>query len=157
MKSVKQIYQDNNLHMQQLSYSCGPVGILNILQQKGDFSRSEEELAQLAGATPEAGTSHDNLITLAHTVGLEVVESKQDADIADIERNIDANRYVIVNFIQPESSIGHYAIVNEYDDKALYFYDCDTGFLRFEKKYFINFWHDQDISTPIERWYMAVR
>lgn len=153
MNTIKQIFADNNLAIQQLSYSCGPVSLLNILYQKGDFSHTEEELAELCDAKPGIGTANETLVKVAEDIGLEVAEVKQDANVSDIERNIDTGRFVIVNYFSAYSGNGHYSIISEYDDRSLYFRDCSRGFFVLDKDEFENFWYNQ--NKTIYGWYMA--
>lgn len=151
---VQDIISDNHVHLQELSYSCGPCSLLNILHLQGDFSRNEEDLAKLCGAKPGVGTSHEALLESAPKVGLEVVESKSGAAIEDLERNIDAGGYVVVNYMNVYSGEGHYGLVTDYDDKAVYLVDSSFGFIRIKKPYFLKYWYGSD---KIERWYASLR
>lgn len=129
--------------------------MLNILRLKGDDSYTEEELAKICHARPVKGTANADLVKAAKQVGLKLVEVKKNAAIADIERNLDAGAFVIINYFEAFSEGGHYSIVTDYDETALYIADCYDGFLRIEKKYFPKWWHNSDKS--IRGWYMAIK
>lgn len=152
---IKQIYSDNNLSIQQKPYTCGPVSLLNVLQLQGDFSRTEDELANLCEAKPEIGTSNENMLRVAKEIGLHVVETKQDATIEDLERNIDQGLSVIVCYYHVYAGAGHYGLITEYDDKAFYFRDCSYGFIRIWKDDLKKFWYNQD--KTVHGWFMSVK
>lgn len=155
---VKDIFSDNKLAIQEASYTCGPVALLNALHLKNDFSRNEDELAQICKAKPGIGTTNENLVKAAQAVGFTVVEEKSDASVEDIERNIDSGSYVIICYANAFSGNGHYTLVTKYDDRALYCRDSAFGLFRFSKEYLINFWHGQrDASTGSNHWYMAIK
>jgi predicted double-glycine peptidase len=153
--NVKDIFAQNGLAIQQESYTCGPTSLLNILRLKGDVSHSEPELSKICKAKPGIGTSHEDLVKAAQQVGLELAEQKSDASIEDLERGIDAGAYVIVNYFHVYSGEGHYGLVTEYDDEALYFRDCSCGFFRIKKKFFKNFWYGDAESS--KQWYAAFK
>lgn len=155
---VKDIYSDQNLVIQATSYTCGPVALLNALHLKNDFSRSEEELAEICKAKPGIGTTNENLVNAARTVGLEVLEEKSGANVEDIERNIDNGAHVVICYANAFSGNGHYTLVTGHDDRALYCRDSTFGLFRFSKDYLKKFWHGQrDASTGSDHWYMAIR
>ena len=151
---ISKIYQEWGLHIQQLDYSCGPVSLLNVLALKGDKSRSETELAKLCKAEPNRGTDTIDLVAAARDIGLEVVEVKQDADISDLESHLNAAVYPIVCY-RSLGGGGHYSIVTEYDDKALYLFDCSYGLIRIEKDTFYKVWRNK--HEPLKRWFMAIK
>lgn len=152
--TIKKIYDDNGLRIQQTSYTCGPASILNVLSLKGRQDFTEEELAQLCETDPVKGTTNENMIKTIEHVGLQIAEQKSNASVDDIKRNVDAGRPVIINYFDPFSSEGHYAVVTEYDDQALYLRDCWFGLLRLSIKRFKPVWHNGD--STIHGWYVAI-
>lgn len=141
--------------MQQLSYSCGPCSILNILHQKGNFEHSERSLVRLCNAKPGIGSANDDVINTCKLVGLKIVQTAENASIHDIEVQLDANSYVIVNYFQVFSGEGHYAVIADHDNNAFYLMDSSLGLLRLRKEYFKKYWHNSDKS--IYGWYVAVK
>ncbi|MES2971470.1 MAG: C39 family peptidase [Patescibacteria group bacterium] len=152
--NVKDVFSKNNIHIQEIPYACGPSTLLNVLHLKGDSSHSEQELVELCKAKPVLGTSNENLIKAAKQVGLKLVEEKSNALVQDIERNIDAGVSVIVNYFHAFAGEGHYAVVTNYDNKALYLVDSSFGLLRLRKEDFEKFWYNSD--KTIYGWYAAV-
>ena len=156
--NISKIFSDNHLAIQQTSFTCGPTALLNALHLKGDFSRSEEELSKLCNAKEKFGTTEENLIKAAKAVGLELIEEKSNANVEDIQRNLDNGASVIICYTNAFSGNGHYTCVTEYDDRALYCLDPAFGFLRLSKEYLGKFWHgSMDASAGSQRWYMAVK
>jgi len=151
---VKDILTKYHLAIQEGSYTCGPVSILNVLRLKGDFSRTEKELAELCDAKVGIGSSNENVVKAAKQVGLKILEQKADAAIADIEKQLDNDAYVIVNYCHAFSDTGHYAVITDYDEEALYFADSSLGFLRLRKEYFKKYWYNSD--KTIYGWYVAL-
>ncbi len=149
---AKEILETHGLVIQETSYTCGPVSLLNILRLKGDPSYSEEELSQLCKSEPGVGTTQKDLISTAQHVGLDVIEEKDNGTLKDLESHLDNGAYVIVNHFHVHSGDGHYGIITDYDDRALYFVDCSYGYLRLEKKDFLKSWH----GTVRTGWYAAV-
>jgi predicted double-glycine peptidase len=152
---IGDIFSEHNVHIQKLSYSCGPCSILNILHLKGDFSETEESLTLLCGAVKGVGTSNDALVDSCRKVGLEVVGSRGDSSLEDLEKSIDNGYYVIVNYFDAFSGAGHYSIVNDYDEEAVYILDCSFGLFRLDKKDFLKHWHNKNKS--VFRWYVSLR
>jgi predicted double-glycine peptidase len=156
--NVKDIFSDNHLAIQQTSFTCGPVALLNVLHLKGDFSRTEDELAKLCDAKVGIGTAEESLVKAAQAVGLELVEEKSNATVEDIQRNLDNGAYVIICYTNAFSGNGHYTCVTEYDDRALYCRDPAFGLFRLGKEYLGKFWHgSMDASAGSQQWYMAVK
>lgn len=153
--SLIKMYADDNFAFQATGYTCGPTTLLNILRQKGDNTHTEEGIAKACKATSDHGTTVENLVAGAKELGLQVVETKKDAEISDIESNIDSGNTVVVNYFYAFSGEGHYAQIVEYDDEAFYFLDPSLGYMRLKKKYFLKNWYDQHQENI--RWFMAIK
>jgi predicted double-glycine peptidase len=157
--NIKDIFSNNHLVIQQGQSNCGPAALLNVLHLKGDFSHTEEDLAQLCDAKVGYGTTPENLVKAAQKLGLEVVEEKSNGNVEDILRNVDAVTYVIILYSNAYSGNSHYTVVTEYDDLALYCRDSAFGFFRFNKEYLAKFWHgnSHDASQDSKQWFVAVK
>jgi predicted double-glycine peptidase len=153
--NIKDVLCDHGVHIQELAYSCGPCSILNVLHLKGDFSESESHLVTLCGAVAGVGTSNEALLSACAKAGLEILESKQDASLEDVERRISQGGYVIVNYLDAFSGKGHYSVLTDYDEQAVYILDCSLGLLRLDRAAFLKHWHNSDGS--VSRWYLALK
>ena len=111
--NIKNIFSNEHLVIQELSYTCGPVALLNILHLKDDFTHNEKELAELCNAKTGIGTTNENLVKAAQKIGLELIEEKSNATVQDIQRNIDNGAYVIICYANAYSGNGHYTVVTE--------------------------------------------
>jgi len=152
---AQDLIKNNSICIQQLTYSCGPCTIINILRLKGEPSPSEEEMTKLCKSEPEVGTSNENLLDACRQVGLEVLVDKQDASIEDLERSLGKGSYVIVDYWHAFAEEGHYGLVTDYDDRAVYLIDPSFGFIRLRKQDFLKNWYNGD--KTIKRWYAAVK
>lgn len=152
--TIKQLYTDNNLNIQEAEYTCGPVTLLNVLRLKGNSSHTEEELAKKCKSGPEHGTLNKDLVRVAKEIGIEVIEAKEGGTIADIEHHLDNGAYVIVCYQHLYADDGHYSVITEHDDVSFYFRDCSYGFFRLKKKYLPKAWYG---SSGSQQWYAAVK
>ncbi len=155
--NTKDIFS-NNVSIQVAPYTCGPVALLNALHLKGDFSQTEDSLAAICKAKLGIGTTNENLVKAAKEVGFEIVETKSEANVGDIKRNLDAGAKVIICYTNAYSGNGHYTLVTDYDNRALYCRDSAFGLFRFSKEYLGKFWHgSRDASKGSRQWYLALK
>ena len=154
LMNTKALASSYTPQVQTTDYTCAPMCLLNILRMKGDLSYTEQELADMCGVT-EVGTDNSALLNVAERIGLQVVEEKRNAEMADIERHIDSGGFVIVNYFLTSRGFGHFSVVISYDDEALYFADSYVGHLRIEKEHFYPLWHDTDKTILI--WFVALK
>ena len=152
--SIRQIYEDSDLHLQQTTYTCGPCALLNVLLMKGDTTFTEDELASICEAVPITGTDNKMMVSAARMVGLEVVAVTTGASPADIDRHLAAGQYVIVNYRLAFNGKGHFAMVAESDDKAFYLRDSSLGLLRLKRADLVKHWYNNDGS--IKGWLLAL-
>ena len=153
--SIKEIYAKHGLHIQVGGSNCGPASLLNILIMKGDDRFSEDELAERCGTKEGTGTENEDLVRVAGDIGLEIVETKYDSSLDDLRRHIDDGRHVLINYTPGNYSDGHYSIAVEYDEKAVYVWDCSYGLFRLGNESFEKCWHNGKKTTF--RWFMAVK
>lgn len=155
---TQNILSNNNVSIQVAPYTCGPVALLNALQLKGDFSQTEDSLALMCKAKLGIGTTNENLINAAEEVGFRIIESKAEATVDDIQRNLDTGAKIIICYTNAYSGNGHYTLVTDYDDRALYCRDSAFGLFRFSKEHLDKFWHgSDDASKGSQRWYLAIK
>ena len=147
---IRRIYQENDLHIQQTNYTCGPCALLNLLLLKGDKRWDEQTIASLCAAKPIGGTENEALLAAAQELGLKVVLSKANANLSDIEKHLDQGHYVLVNYLHAFDGDGHYGVITEYDADSFYLRDSSFGFLRLKKEDFPKHWYNSDKTIP--RW-----
>ena len=116
---IRRIYQENDLHIQQTNYTCGPCALLNLLLLKGDKRWDEPAIAGLCAAKPGVGTENEALLAAAQELGLKLVLSKADADLSDIEKHLDQGHYVLVNYLHAFDGDGHYGLIAEHDARTV--------------------------------------
>ena len=153
--NIPELLTEQGVHIQKLSYSCGPCSILNVLHIKGDFSQTEEGLTELCQALPGKGSKRDKVVSACQSVGLEVLESREGGVVEDIEGHLDAGAYVIVNYYHAFNGDGHYSVITDYDDRAVYIMDCSLGLIRLLKEDFAKYWYNSD--KTVFGWYVAVK
>ena len=86
---------------------CGPASLKMVMDYYG-VSVSEKEIARVAGATRERGTSIKGLIKAAKRFGFKVF-LKKDASLKDLEHFVERKIPVIVDWFDKEE--GHYSVV----------------------------------------------
>ena len=156
--NIKSSYAKAILHIQQTSYSCGPCSLLNALSAKGVYGFTEDELIRVCDAREGVGTGNDRLAEAAGEVGLEVVAAGAGNTLADLGGHLEAACLVIVNYIDAFDGAGHYAVVVEADEEALYLRDSSLGLLRVKRAHFPDWWRSESDETGGgEGWLLAVR
>lgn len=137
------------------NYDCGPAVLRMIFEHLGrDYS--EEKLIKLCNAIPKKGTTHEDLIKEVENEGFRHREM-ENAHIKNILTFLNNGYPVIVNYINPLSSRGHYSIVIGYDlkEKILIFADPSNGadFTMHEDE-FLKMWHSGTENT--KRWLLII-
>ncbi|MYB39935.1 hypothetical protein F4X86_01400 [Candidatus Saccharibacteria bacterium] len=153
--SIKEIYAKVGLQIQVGDSNCGPTSLLNVLRLKGDGRFDEDELAERCGTKAGTGTENEDMVRVAGDIGLEIAETKYDAGLGDLRRHLDGGCHVLINYTPTAHSNGHYSVAVEYDEKAVYIWDCFYGLLRLDNEAFEKCWHSGQKTTF--RWLMAVK
>jgi ABC-type bacteriocin/lantibiotic exporter with double-glycine peptidase domain len=133
------------------NYNCGPTALAMLL----DFyqiSHVPEELEALCETSTRTGTHHDNLVKAARSLGAHVV-SKDDAKIADIEKALADGHPVLVNYFNPVTRVGHFAVIKGIEDGHVVLADPQNGDnFRLPIEEFEKLWHNMD--KTLWRWMM---
>lgn len=128
---------------------CGPATLKMVFDYYG-VEKSEQEIAQLCGTTPDLGTDDQGIKKAAESAGLKV-EVKNEAAFNDIQGWLDKKVPVIVNWFTrgridyPEENVpdGHYSVVVGLDDEFIYLQDPEIGKLRkINRGDFMKVWFD---------------
>lgn len=141
-------------HHQHTDFSCGPACLRMMFDHLG-VHYSEEKLIALCHAMPKTGTSHAHLLAEVEKEKLHHIE-KTLAEIADLLGFLDQGHPVIVNYLNPTTNNGHYAIVCGYEGETLLLSDPTNG-----KDYHISFdefrshWHNKNHTS--KGWLLVIK
>lgn len=94
---------------QETDYSCGPAS-LKIVFNFFNKECSEQKLIEKTGAMPKKGVQNKDLIRVIKVAGFFYFE-KYNSSLKDINFFLKKKLPVIVNYTNPSSGKGHYAVV----------------------------------------------
>lgn len=118
---------------------CGPASLKMVFGYYG-VSASEGEIAKVAGATKEKGTSKAGLIKAAKHFGFQVF-SKEKSSLNDLRYFIKREIPVIVDWFSEDE--GHYSVVVDIDKKNIILMDPSYARRRkFSLEKFLRVWFD---------------
>lgn len=144
---LKYFKQDNG-------YSCGPASLQMVFSYFGK-KLGEAKLAKLAKTT-KSGTSHVNMINLARKEGF-YCYVHNNSSINQIKHFIDLNLPVIINYIEPKSEEGHYAVVVGYKRNKIILDDPWNGKnFKISIKEFKKRWYDYHKKHKYSRWILVI-
>lgn len=128
------------------NYTCGPASLKMIFDHLG-IHYSREEMMEKCGVQPYPyGTETKDILDAIKQEGLVFREFNNGA-IEDILRCLESGYPPLVNYYNPISKIGHYAVINGYHavKNLLYFADPANG-KDFTLSYaeFEALWHNSD-------------
>ena len=136
---------------QNKKYNCGPTSLAMLLDFY-NIPHVEDDLEALCETSPKYGTNHDGIVKAATSLGAKVVE-KEQASIADIEKALKAGHPVLVNYFNPLTHVGHFAIIKGIDGQSVIFADPKNGDnFRLTFEAFENNWHNH--NKTLLRWMM---
>ena len=133
------------------NYNCGPTALAMLLNFYS-IPHVEDELEALCETSTKIGTHHANIVKAARTLGAQVSD-KENASIKDIEDALKIGHPVLVNYFNPITKVGHFAIVKSLEDAHVVLADPQNGDnyrLTFEE--FETLWHNMD--KTLHRWMM---
>ena len=128
---------------------CGPASLKIVLGYYG-LEKTEQELAELSGATSELGTDDQGITKAAESLGFKTL-IKNEADFNDIADWLKKGVPVIVNWFTrgradyDDSSVadGHYSVIVGLDDEFICLQDPEIGGMRkITRDYFLKVWFD---------------
>mgnify|MGYP001581840735 FL=1 len=139
-------------YKQKKKHTCGPAALRMLLAVIG-VRKSEESLAKLLKTTKARGTYNTNFENAAKKLGLDSI-SKKNASLSDLRRLKDY--LIILNYIDPEWNVGHYAILRKIDSKYLHVIDPSDGLKkRYLIKDFRKIWRSE--FGNFKRWFFAAK
>ncbi|MEK6873468.1 MAG: cysteine peptidase family C39 domain-containing protein [Nanoarchaeota archaeon] len=145
--NLKHFKQDNG-------YACGPACLEMVFRHFGK-KISEAKLTKMA-KTKKSGTSHVNMIKVASKEGFYCYVHNHSS-INQIKHFIDLNLPVIVNYIEPKSEEGHYAVVVGYKRNKIILDDPWNGKnFKLSVKEFKKRWYDYHKKHKYSRWILVI-
>jgi ABC-type bacteriocin/lantibiotic exporter with double-glycine peptidase domain len=146
-----------NVHLNVLPFQetlnsgyCGPASLKIVLSFYG-MNVSEQELAELTGATRDLGTTAEKLIEAAEKLGFKG-DIRNECELCDIESWLKIGVPVIVDWFtigrddydeDIRSADGHYSVVCGIDDTHIFLQDPETGSKRtMKREVFDRVWFD---------------
>ena len=138
---------------QETDFSCGPACVQMVLEFFG-VKKREEELRQQMNARPRIGTSHQSLIRALRTHGL-ICRARSDASLRDLDSALGKDHPAIINFIDPSTNEGHYAVMTATTKTAIITHDPWNGpNTTYERKSFVQRWHNS--TSRSQQWMLEV-
>ena len=146
---------DLKYYPQHTDYSCGPVCLRMVFEHLGRIY-SEEKLIALCKANKKEGTNHVPIKKEVEKEGFVYIEGTHGT-IKYLINSIESGYPVIINYIDPVSESGHYAIVIGYDkkDKIIIIADpCNGNDFSISWNELKKRWHNQRNSS--HGWFMII-
>src|SRR3989344_2310259 len=126
---------------QENDYYCGPAVLSSLLGYFGK-NLSQKEIAKLTKTKPPPhGTENHEMAKMSKKFGF-YSKAKRNATIKDIEQIL--KKYpVIINYIEPEEDVGHFAIVLELTKNSIILSDPWHGpKFKITQEEFLKRWHN---------------
>lgn len=137
---------------------CGAASLKMVLDYYG-VPVTEAEIAQIADATPENGTSATGLVKAAEHFGFKAVV-KKNCSLDDLRRYVNKKIPVIVAWFEEDD--GHYSVVVDIDEKNIVLADpsLDEPLIygntrKMSCKKFLGIWFDYLGDRPEEGKFMV--
>jgi ABC-type bacteriocin/lantibiotic exporter with double-glycine peptidase domain len=136
---------------QQKKYDCGPTSLAMLLEFY-DVAHETEALEELCNTSEKSGTHHDDLVEAAKSLGVNVCVHA-DSSIEDLRGVLTRGHPVIVNYFNPITRVGHFAVVKGIDHEMVTLADPKNGDgYRLSFADFDSHWHNMD--KTLWRWMM---
>jgi len=135
-------------------YTCGSVCLEMIFDYYGK-KISREKIMKIAKTT-KRGTGHLNMINAVRTFGF-YCYVHENSSVNQIKHFIGKKFPVLVNYIEPDTNEGHYAVVIGYDGWNIILNDPWNGknfkisFKNFKKR-----WFDYHTNNKLSKWIMVI-
>ncbi len=113
------------LRWQKNDYYCGPASLQMVFAYFSIF-KEQEEIAQIAESKPFVGTSNQGMIEAATKAGFHCYVNNESS-FDELKHFLGKGLPVIVNYIEPDEEIGHYAVVSGLKDEMITLNDPWNG------------------------------
>ncbi|MBM3246962.1 hypothetical protein FJZ17_00250 [Candidatus Pacearchaeota archaeon] len=140
---------------QKKEYTCGPASLKMVFKFLGK-KYSENKLTKEARTSKKTGTSHGDLIKVVSKHGF-FSYVQENSTLEQLKYFIDKKFPIIINYIEPCSNEGHYAVVVGYNKRGFSLNDPWNG-----KNFFISNsvllrrWKDKEEKFDSNRWLLVL-
>jgi ABC-type bacteriocin/lantibiotic exporter with double-glycine peptidase domain len=140
------------MHRAQIKkYDCGPTSLAMLLDFYG-IAHVAEDLDALCETTAKHGTEHSGIVKAAQSLGAGVCVH-ENAQISDIEEVLEKGHPVLVNYFNPVTSVGHFAVIKGVDNGHVVMADPKNGDnFKLSLEAFDGLWHNH--SKTLWHWMM---
>lgn len=128
------------------SSACGPASI-KMVAEYFRLPISMAEIEKVSGYRRKGGLYNKDLEKTLQKIGFKV-KSSTNATWGDLKRNNTQGKVIVVSWMF-RGYIGHFSVVDNVTDKAVYLADPENGkIIRIDKDIFLRLWLDYD-----PKWY----
>lgn len=139
--------------MQPDNFSCGPTCLAMVMDFFGK-SYERDVLVELCKTKPGRGTENHALVFAIVSQGL-CAHTFQNATLDDIRLYLHRKAAVIVNYFNPISHVGHFAVVQGIDDERIYLSDPKNGDgYNLSHEEFLSHWHNH--ARTLNAWMVMI-
>lgn len=150
---VKKGLKDFPYRKQPNEYTCGPTCIEMVLEYFG-IKYTREQVNKLCQASPKDGTDNRKMSKAIEAFNAKQT-TKQDATISELATALDNGQLSIVNYRNPNSGHGHFAVVLGLTEEKIILADPNDGQRReLSAKKFPEIWVNSE--GTIKGWMMSV-
>jgi ABC-type bacteriocin/lantibiotic exporter with double-glycine peptidase domain len=117
-------------------------------------SYTHEAVVELCKTKPGRGTENHALVFAIVSHGL-CAHTRQKSTLADIEQSLHPRGIIIVNYFNPVSQVGHFAVVQGIDESMIYLADPKNGSdYSLGRPEFESLWHNH--TKTLEAWMVVI-
>ncbi|VVB80060.1 Peptidase C39 family protein [uncultured archaeon] len=139
---------------QRTGFYCGPASLEMVLAFFKKY-KTQKELAKEA-RTKKDGTTHEEMIKVARREGF-YCYVHNNSTIEEIKHFIKQGLPVIINYKEPSSEEGHYAVISGYKKSRLILNDPWNGNnFKIKEKEFLRRWHDYHKKHEYKNWILVL-
>jgi len=142
-------------YRQSSEFTCGPASLQMIFSFLGKFKK-QDNLIKILHTDPKTGTRHLELINIARREKF-FCYVNNNSTIHEVRHFINLRLPVVVNYNEPSTNDGHYAVVVGYDRNKIILNDPWNGKnFKMRENEFILRWHDYLNKHTCKKWIMVV-